>query len=133
MSRWVPALVLLAAFSGGCKKVPYVVYLEGVWVGTAAEAGGNAYVMTADFKWNEEQEYFGGTADIDGWVYNLVSVSSDKESATIEMLQNTNARSVTLSEVAAEETTMTGKFDINTCYGQPQPCPLTGTFNLEMQ
>lgn len=133
MKRLVPALLLLAAFSGGCKKVPYVVYLEGLWAGTASEAGGNAYVMTADFKWNEDEEYFNGTADIDGWIYDLVSVTSDKKSATIEMVQNTNARSATLSEVAAEDTTMTGKFDINTCLGAPQPCPLTGTFNLEMQ
>ncbi len=134
---------LFALTAAGCSKVPYVTTFDGNWAGTASAQGGAALVMVASFKWNEEKEYLSGTVDLDGWVYDLYTVASDKDSADITLVHNVGARSLTMLEIIQDEDSLDGNFEIDVCYnatlggtvtgGQGQNCITPGSFDLSRQ
>lgn len=130
---FLPLAVL--AVGSACTKYPYVALLEGEWVGTATDDAGIAYPMIANFTYDPEIERrFGGTVDINGWLYNVESVSSDKEQAQIDFANPLGVRDLLTEGVKVEEeTSMAGKYTENTCYGQAAPCNVTGKFTLELQ
>lgn len=127
--------VAVLALGAACTKYPYVALLEGEWVGTATDDAGVAYPMIANFTYDPDIEYaFGGTVDINGWLYNVESVTSDKESAKIDFLNPLGVRDLLAEGVKVEEETkMNGKYTENTCYGQAAPCNVGGKFTLELQ
>jgi len=133
MNRLI-AVGLLALAAAGCQGKPYVVDFDGLWTGTATSADGAALIMVANFTWNEEAVYLNGTVDIDGWEYLINSVSSDKDSADMVLLHNTGARKCDITETVVDDETLSGAFNIDTCYNAgAAPCPLTGNFNLMRQ
>ena len=98
--------------------------------------------MVANFKWNAEKEYLGGDADLNGWEYDLYTVSSDKDSASIVMIHNVGSRSLALLDVVHEEDELSGTYEVDTCYnatlagtnqGTGPECITAGTFNLSRQ
>lgn len=125
----LPAVMLLLGTA--CSKSYYVEMLDGKWVGTATDATGLTKPMLATFTFKEDaKREFGGTIDIDGYIYQVTAASSDKESAKIDGV-NPLGRTATLSNVVvAEEEDLSGDFAELNADGTPAS---NGTFTLTLQ
>lgn len=118
----------------GCQD-PYIADLAGNWVGTATGPNGQ-FPSAAQFRYDaEEDRPFSGTLDIGGWIYDVSAANSDNNSATVDLILNTQARACTIVAEVENENEMTGSYEINLCYAQatipdPVACTETGTINL---
>lgn len=133
-----------SALLGGCKSTYYVEYLAGDWTGTAS-AQGAQIPMSASFEWDEEKakdekSAFGGEIDVDGYLYSVNGVTSDKESADIHLTpQDPNRGEGDLKGVALneDEDAITGSLELNVCppgtNQDPAICVLSGDFELDLE
>lgn len=129
----VISLVLATA----CGPDPYIADLAGNWVGTAVNADGITVVANAQFKYDKETDPdrpFSGQLDLGEWIYYVNSATSDKESAQVKLVLNTEARAVTI-DATVEDTTMQANYVVDLCYAQakgqdPALCTENGTLTL---
>jgi hypothetical protein len=139
MYRLLACSLALLTFGTACTKYPLVALFDGNWSGTATDAAGQQLPMIASFAYDEEATpAFTGTIDQGGYVFNVIGAESDKEAGIVTALYPLGRQLVMSNTVVEEETTMTGDYVVDACYGQvpvnPDPaCKLAGTFTMEQQ